>query len=92
MTDSIIPTGDLASSIEFIANLRRQINERRQECYEKIERIRQRAEADERYEADRLYFDTEPLRRQMESMIKCVADYESLKHPAAVFIQSPLDK
>jgi hypothetical protein len=26
----------------------------------------------------------------MESMIKCVADYESLKHPAAVFIQSPL--
>lgn len=86
MTDTIIPTGDLGSSREFIATLRREIEERRQEFHEKIRRIRQRAETDERHEADRLYFETEPLRLQMEAMILAVAQYEGLKNPAAVMI------
>ncbi len=86
MTDSIIPTGDLTSAKEFIADLRRQIEERRIACHEKIQRIRQRAEADENYELEREYFDIEPLRRQMEAMILTIADYESLKAPAPVLV------
>jgi hypothetical protein len=83
MIESIIPTGDLESSREFIAKLQLEIDMCRQEYHEKIRRIRQRAEADERHEADRLYFNTEPLRRQMEAMIRRVADCESLKGPAS---------
>jgi hypothetical protein len=87
MTDSIIPTDDLASARDFIASLRRLIDDRRQEYHEKIQYIRQRAQADERYEEERFYFETEPLRKQMETMILRVADYESLRMPPPTIIR-----
>ncbi len=86
MTDSIIPISDLEASKEFIATLRREIEERRQEFYERVRRIQQRARVDEHHEAAKLYFETEPLRLQMEAMILAVANYESLKAPAAITI------
>ena len=89
MADSIIPTGDIAEVQEFIANLRRQIEERREARYEKIQRIRQRAEADEIHEIEREYFDIEPLRRQMEAMILTVAAWEALKAPDPVIMPEP---
>lgn len=86
MADSIIPTGDLESAREFIANLRQKIEERGRACHEKIQRIRQRARADEDYEQERTYIETEPLRKQMEAMIQRVVTYESLKAPAPMIV------
>lgn len=81
MADSIIPTSDAESSREFIAKLRQQIQERHRVCHERIQRIRQRARADEDHELELDYFETELLCRQMEAMIQCVATYESLQMP-----------
>ena len=72
---------DLSDVKEAIRRLQFQIEERADELRQKIDRIRQRAEADERYEANRAYDEVEPLRRQMEAMILSVAKYEALQMP-----------
>lgn len=87
MTDTIIPTGDLSEAREFIARLRREIEERQQAYHEKVQRIRQRAKADEYYEQERFYLETEQLRRQMEALIQNVADYESIQKPSPTIVR-----
>ena len=79
MTDTIIPTDDLSDARNFIAQVRREIDKRRQACYEKVRRIRQQARVDEDNEHERLYFETEPLRKQMEAMIQTLTTYEASK-------------
>ena len=81
-----VQLGDLSNVKDAIADLRRQIEERTYQLREKIERIRRLAEADERYEAERAYFETEPLRRQMEAMILSMANYESLQMPPRTIV------
>ena len=89
MTDSIVLTGDLDASKEFIAEMRRLIEEHRHDLYERIQRIRQRAMADEIAAKDRAHAEIEPLRRQMEAVIRAVAEYESLKASMPVIIATP---
>jgi len=87
MTDSIIPTGSVDEAKAFIADLRRQIDERRHECHEKIQRIRDRARADEDYELERAHLEILPLRKQMEAMTLTLVEYESLKAPAPMIVE-----
>ena len=78
---------DLASVKEAVAELRLKIEERMRECGEKVQRIRQRAEADERQENNRAYLEIEPLRRQMKAMILSVAQYERLQMPPPMIMR-----
>ena len=86
MSDSIIPTGDVEEARRFIADMKSQIDERMAELHDKVQRIRERAKHDERYEVDQAYAEIEPLRRQMEAMIQSVATVAALQMPPPIII------
>ena len=86
MSDSIIPTGDVDEARRFIADMKFQIDERMAELHDKVQRIRERAKHDERYEIDHAYAEIEPIRRQMEAMIKSVAEIADLQMPPPTII------
>ena len=80
--EQLIPTGNVDEAKQFIAEMQCRIQDRTAELRETIQRIRDRAKHDERYEAERAYAEIEPLRRQMEAMILSVVDIASLEMPA----------
>ena len=70
----------------FIRDLKVQIDDRMQKLCDKITRIRDNTKNYERDAVEQAYAEIEPMRRQMEAMIKAAADYESLKAPLPVLL------
>ena len=72
---------DTTTIREQINRLKWEIDDRRRDLHDKIMRLREDAKLYERDASDRAYSEIEPLRLQMEAMIKSLSDYESLQAP-----------
>lgn len=72
---------DTTTIREQINRLKWEIDDRRRDLHDKIMRLREDAKLYERDACDRAYSEIEPLRLQMEIMIKLLSDYESLQAP-----------